>query len=314
MNKLTIIFFGSPYYSVPLLKKIISLDHYVPIVVSQGSQKTRRGKIVRTAVNEFCNDQKIKCVTPEDFDKDFVNLIDNYNPDLGFIYSYGKILPNNIIDIFKFGIMNLHCSLLPSYKGAAPIQHSLINDEDITGITYFSISDKLDEGKIILSEKYKIIETDNCRSIQDKLTDLAIDRCESSIERMVSQKFISAEPNITASYAKKINKTDSIINWEMDARQIFNNIRALHVWPITSISLCNQEIKVLEASCELIKHSYQPGRIVKFNKNELVISARGGLLSILRLQFDGKKPISNKDLFNSHHPLRETFLNDCAKI
>jgi len=314
VNKLKIIFFGSPYYALPILKKIISLGHNVSLVISQGSKKVKRGKIVRTAVSEFCDNQNIRCITPEDFDKGTVEEIRQYNAHMGIIYAYGKIIPTEVIEVTKFGIMNLHCSLLPSYRGAAPIQHALINDNLVTGITYFEINDKLDDGKIILSESYRIKESDNCQSIQDNLTILAVEKCEVAINNMISKKFTNKLNNHKVSQARKVKKEDGLITWDMDARKIFNVIRALHLWPIASLLLCGENIKVLDASYHKSGHSYQPGSILCFNKKELTVSAKGGTISILKLQLDGKKPISNRDLFNSHHPFKDKLINSCTNI
>ncbi len=311
MNKLKIIFFGSPYYAVPILEKIIALGHDVTLVVSQGSKKVKRGKIIKTAVTEFCETKNIRCVTPEDLDTNSIESIRSCNADMGIIYAYGKIIPIEVIKMTKLGIMNLHCSLLPLYRGAAPIQHALINDDSNTGITYFEINEKLDDGKIILTESYKIKESDNCMSVQDNLTKLAIKKCELAISNMTKKVFIQQTGSKKISHATKIKKEHGNITWEMDVRKIFNIIRALHLWPIANLVLCGENIKVLDASCESIKHSHLPGSIIRFNKKELTISAKGGQLSILKLQLDGKKPISNRDLFNSHHPFKDKLVNSC---
>ncbi len=311
MNKLRIIFFGSPYYAVPVLEKIISLGHDVSLVLSQGSNKVKRGKIVATAVAQFCKTKNIRCITPENLCKSTIEEIRSCNADMGVIYAYGKIIPIEVIRMIKFGIMNLHCSLLPLYRGAAPIQRALINNDIFTGITYFEINENIDDGKIILTETYKIKETDNCMSIQDNLTKLAVDKCEFAISNMAQKIFCDQINSKKISFATKIKKEDSKITWDMDVRKIFNIIRALHIWPVASLSLCGENIKVLDASCERINHSHEPGSILRFNKKELTVSARGGELSIHKLQLDGKKPISNRDLFNSHYPFKDKLVNSC---
>ena len=313
MNKLKIIFFGSPYYAVPILEKIISLGHNLELVISQGSKKVKRGKAVTTAVSEYCDSKNIRYIAPEDLDKYAIEKINICNADMGVVYAYGKMIPVEVIKVTKLGIMNLHCSLLPSYRGAAPIQHALMNNDTTTGITYFEINEKLDNGRIILTESYRIEDADNCMSIQDNLTRLAVSKFELAINNMTHKIFANTN-NKKISYAKKIKKQDSIVNWDMDARKIFNIIRALHLWPIASMVLCGEYIKVLEATCKSVEHSYQPGSVLRFNKKELTICAKGGILSILKLQLDGKKPITNKDLYNSHHPFKDKLINSCINI
>jgi len=314
VTKLKIIYFGSPYYSVPLLKKIISSGHQVPLVISQGSKKTRRGKRVHTAIYEFCEKNKLRCITPDKFSDAVVDDISGIKADLGIVYAYGKIIPQPIIDATEFGIMNLHCSLLPAYRGAAPIQHALINNETTTGVTYFEINEKLDEGKMILSKVYTIKESDNCTTIQDNLTEIAVECFSEAIDKMSAKEYIQSTLIKKPTYAKKIIKEDAFLNWDMNVRLMFNMIRALHLWPVARIDLFGDNIKILDANCIEKKHEHPTGTVVSFNKNELIIAAKEGFLSILKLQLEGKKTITNRDLYNSNHSIRETLINNCANI
>jgi methionyl-tRNA formyltransferase len=314
VTKLKIIYFGSPYYSVLLLKKIISLGHHVPLVISQGSKKTRRGKIIHTPIYEFCEKNKLRCITPDEYSKNIVEEISTIKADLGIVYAYGKLIPQNVVDITKLGIMNLHCSLLPAYRGAAPIQHALINNESITGITYFEINEKIDEGKIILNELYTIKESDNCTSVQDNLTNIAIECCSEAIDKMCSKEYSQSTVIEKPTYAKKIIKEDACLSWDMNIRLIFNKIRALHIWPVARIDLYGEEIKILDASCSEENHDYPLGSVASFNKNELVIAVKGGFLSILELQLEGKKPITNRDLYNSNYSIKKNLIDNCANI
>jgi methionyl-tRNA formyltransferase len=314
VTKLKIIYFGSPYYSVPLLKKIISTGHEVSLVISQGSKKTRRGKIVHTSIYEFCEKNKLRCITPDQFSDTIVDDISNIKADLGFVYAYGKIIPQSIIDTTEFGIMNLHCSLLPAYRGAAPIQHALINNETTTGVTYFEINEKLDDGKMILSKVYNIKETDNCNTIQDNLTNMAVECCSEAIDKMCAKEYIQYSLSETPTYAKKIVKEDACLSWDMNIRLIFNTIRALHQWPVARIDLYGDSIKILEANCIEKKHEHPNGTVISFNKNELVIAAKEGFLSILKLQLEGKKPITNRDLYNSNYSIKEILISNCDNI
>jgi methionyl-tRNA formyltransferase len=210
--------------------------------------------------------------------------------------------------------MNLHCSLLPAYRGAAPIQHALINNEAITGITYFEINEKIDEGKIITNELYTIKESDNCNSVQDNLTNIAIECCSEAIDKICSKEYYQSTLNEKPTYAKKITKEDACLSWDMNIRLIFNKIRALHLWPVARIDLYGEEIKILDANYSEENHDYTLGSVVRFNKNELVIAAKGGFLSILKLQLEGKKPITNRDLYNSNYSIKKTLIDNCVNI
>jgi len=312
VTKLKIIFFGSPYYSIPILRKIILLGHEVPLVISQGAKKNRRGKLVHTPVYEFCKKNNIQCITPSSLkDSTLIESIVK-DIDLGFIYAYGKLIPSKIIKLFKLGIMNLHCSLLPNYRGAAPVQHALINDEKKTGITFFKINERLDDGKIILKKDYKIKDSDDCTSLQDSLTKIASQNCDEAINLMHGQKFILSLPDKQNVYARKILKEDGILDLKMSVRTMFNKIRALNIWPIARLLLFDEQIKILKANCVVAKHEFIPGQIIEFNKNEFVIAGVDGYLSIEFLQLEGKKAISSRDLFNSNVKLKEKIIN--AKV
>jgi methionyl-tRNA formyltransferase len=286
----------------------------VPLVISQGSKRTRRGKIVHTSIYEFCEKNKLRCITPDQFSNSIVDDISNIKPDLGIVYAYGKIIPRYIIDTTKHGIMNLHCSLLPAYRGAAPIQHALINNETMTGITYFEINEKLDEGKIILNKVYTIKDSDNCTSIQDNLTDIAIQHTSEAIDKICAKEYFQSTLIKKPTYANKITKEDARLSWDMNVRLIFNTIRALHSWPVARVELFGVNIKIHDANCIVKKHEHPTGTVVSFNKNELVVAAKQGFLSILKLQLEGKKPISNRDLYNSNYSIKETLINNCTNI
>ena len=120
--------------------------------------------------------------------------------------------------------------------------------------------------------------------------------------------------NEKPTYAKKIIKEDACLSWDMNIRLIFNKIRALHLWPVARIDLYGEEIKILDANCRKENHNYPLGSVATFNKNELVIAAEGGFLSILKLQLEGKKPITNRDLYNSNYPIKKTLIDNCVNI
>ena len=310
MKSLKIIFFGSPYYSVPLLNKTIELGHDVSLVVSQGTTKTRRGKVIKTPVHQCCEEKNIKCILPDRFSDSVTKKIMSSNYDLGIIYAYGKLVPISLIEHCKFGIMNLHCSLLPRYRGAAPIQHALINGEEYTGYTFFRINEKLDEGNIILQERYQILESDNCSSIQDSLTELAVNNLSVAINRLIQGEFLDSHQPDEISYANKIQKEDSTFYWDLDVVTIFNRIRALSTWPVARTNLLGEDIKIIDANYIQQDHDMTFGEIKAFSKDELLVSAKGGYISINKLQLEGKKIITNRDLFNSNSEFKDRLLNN----
>jgi methionyl-tRNA formyltransferase len=149
-------------------------------------------------------------------------------------------------------------------------------------------------------------------SLQDSLTTIASQNCDEAINLMHSQKFILSSSNQKNIYARKISKDDGILDMKMSVRTMFNRIRALNIWPIARLELFDEQIKILKANCTVAEHKFIPGQVIEFNKNEFVIAAVDGYLSIEFLQLKGKKTISSRDLFNSNVKLKEKILN--AKI
>ena len=309
-----IVFFSSPAYAIPLLKKILFLGHELSLVVTQGTNIKRRGKVVKTAVHEYCDKHNINYIISSLLDSDSIKKIKELNCDLGIIYAYGKMIPKEIIEIPKYKIMNLHCSLLPAYKGAAPIQHAILDDCYETGITYFEINNKLDDGKILLQDTYKILETDNCASVQDNLTNIALTHLEEAIYLIQEKRFTNTIYKGHPSYANKIDKKYSEIDWDMNVRDIHNRVRALHQWPCVTVKINNTDIQILEAHIIEEKHDSRLGVISKFNKDVMYLAVKGGYLSIKSLRIPGKNIISNQDLYNSNSSLKNSIIKSLSDI
>ena len=178
------------------------------------------------------------------------------------------------------------------YRGAAPIQHALINGEEYTGYTFFRINEKLDEGNVILQERFQILESDNCSSIQDSLTELAVNNLSVAINRLIQGEFLESDQPDKISYANKIQKEDSIFYWDSDVVTIFNRIRALSTWPVARTNLLGEDIKIIDANYIQQDHDMAFGEIKAFSKDELLVSAKGGYISINKLQLEGKKIIT----------------------
>ena len=210
-----IIFFGSPSYSCIILKKVLEKNYNVVGIVTQDKKKGKRIKNKNTAVGEFGEKNLIKTFYPSNLNSSsFLADIEKLSPDLFLVYSFGKMLPEKILNIPTIGAINIHCSLLPQWRGAAPIQRSLLNDDDITGVTFFKINSSLDQGNIISSFKYLISDEDDSLILQDKLSNLAADNITNVLESFSTQEKFIAQKNDDASYASKIEKSEAIINWD----------------------------------------------------------------------------------------------------
>ena len=295
---MNIIFFGSPYYSCKVIESLLASNHVIQAVITQNFKNNRKTK---TPVGLFSESKNINTLYPADLaDKKFINILKSYNADLYIIYAYGKILPPELIVLPKHGVINIHCSLLPKWRGAAPIQRALQNGDQQTGVTFFKIDESLDTGEIISSYVYNIEDNDDALLLQDKLTQIAIDRLEEVILLNLNSSKFTQQNESSVSYAKKIHKTEAIINWNDDPYLICSKIRALTAGPLAETELFGIKFKVWKARQVLYVGDKEPGTLIKFNRNELCFSAKGGAVSIEKLQLPGKKVISARDLFNSN--------------
>ena len=303
MKNFNIIYFGSPYYSCNVLQSILDSKFNVTSVVSQKTTYRRRNKKKDTAITSFANDNKLRVFTPECLsDQNFLKDIENQNPDFFILFSYGKILKNELLKIPKYASINIHCSLLPHWRGGAPIQRALLNGDETTGVTFFAINDSLDRGKIIKSFEYRIKSSDNAITLQDKLSSIAAENIEEIISSY-SEFNLFTQNEERATYAKKIQKEEAVINWESSSQTIIRQVKAFVEWPKAHAIITNCELKILDASISDLNSSLSCGDVVKFSRDNLCIKTGDGVIDIIKLQLPGKTPINIRDLFNSNSPL-----------
>tara|TARA_B100000029_G_C17596910_1_gene964495 strand:+ start:1501 stop:2436 length:936 start_codon:yes stop_codon:yes gene_type:complete len=308
---LKLIFFGSPAYTFFLIDEILKQKYDLQAIITQDSKIGKRGKIQKTPVENYSEKINVQCLKPKNLrDDNFVDILKNLNSDLFIVYSYGKILPIEIINIPKHGILNIHCSLLPRWRGAAPIQRALLNGDDKTGITFFKINEGLDTGDIISSYEYKIKQTDNTLSLEENLSKLAASKLNDVIEMIITNSNLVKQNNDESLYAKKILKSESLINWNSKGQEIINKIRAFIDWPIAEAKIIDSNVKIYSANFSKCDHKYNPGEVVAFNKDGLSIAVQDGILIIDRLQLPSRNMIRACDLYNSN----EKFSKSLKKI
>ena len=297
-----IIFFGSPAYSCIVIEKLILLKYELLALVTQNDKKGKRNIISKTPVTLFGEKNNIKIFNPSNLnDNEFIESIKNLKPDLILIYAYGKILPETIICIPKYGCLNIHCSLLPKWRGAAPIQRALLNKDKQTGVTFFKIDNKLDTGKIVSAHEYSILKSDDSLILQNKLSNRAASKLDNVLHGIkLNQKLVSQNEK-NASYAKKIHKNEATISWIDSASDISSKIKAFVGWPVAEAKVLGEKIKIWEATCILDEHKKKPGQVINFTNSGLIIAAGTGSVKIIKLQIPGRNIITARDLFNSNN-------------
>ena len=296
-----IIYFGSPDYSLIVFQRLLESSHDVVATVTQDTKKGRRNKQKKTPVGLFSELNSLDTLYPDDLNnEDFQQKIQGYDPDLIIVYSYGKILPKKIIDIPRLGSINIHCSILPKWRGASPIQRAIQSDDKTTGITFFSMREGIDTGEILSSYVINIDDSHNTKSLQVELSNIAGNMIDTVINNLSSNSKLVKQKESDASYAKKITKDEARISWTSSCREIFCKVRAFIEWPVAEAVVLDQIVKIYEVEYEICNHDSRVGEILELSADYLSVRASDGIVKILKLQFSGGKPITASDLKNSN--------------
>jgi len=298
---LKIIYFGSPDYSLIVFKRLLESSHDVVATVTQDTKKGRRNKQEKTPVGLFSELNSIDTFYPSDLNtNDFQKKINYYDSDLIVVYSYGKILPKKILDIPKLGSINIHCSILPKWRGASPIQRAIQNDDKTTGISFFSMQAEVDTGEIVSSHEVDIDDSHNTKSLQVELSNIAGNMIDGVINKLSSNSKLVRQKETNASYAKKITKDEARISWTSSCREIFCKVRAFIEWPVAEAVVLNETIKIFDVDYEICSHDSRVGEILELSADYLSVRAGDGIVKIRKLQFPGGKQITASDLKNSN--------------
>ncbi len=293
-----IIFMGTPDFAVPSLIKL-SENSYKPVAVVTGTDKRRgRGqKMIPTPVKVAAADLNIPLIEPSDLkDPAFIKQIESIKVDLTCVVAF-RILPEELITIPKMGTINLHGSLLPLYRGAAPIQRALMAGEKETGVTTFFIKKKVDTGNVLLQQSLKIGENEDFGAVHDKLSKIGAELLLETVKEIESGTIKETlQVDSLATNAPKISSSDLKINWSDKSGVIHNQVRGLSPFPGVSTRLSNMNMKIFQSEVdENLPDKYTPGEVAVVTKDFFIVATGKGGLKILALQREGKKRVSSAD-------------------
>lgn len=301
-----ILFFGTPEVSVLHLKKLVESGKFnIEVVTAPDKPRGRGYKIVSSPVKEYADLNKLKVYQPKFCnDADFLKEVSQSNIDLGVVVSFGLILPKSLIDIPKYGTINVHFSLLPKYRGAAPVNWAIINGESKTGISIIYVEEKLDSGDIILQVEEPIRDDDDAFSLMKRLVNISTNKLFDAIELVTSGGLNRIKQDETkVSYAPKIKRDDTIINWQNTSRRIYNFIRGLSPEPGAISFLNGKLIKILKSKVfeENKEENQVGGKILEYIKNEgWRVSTSDGSIIIKTIKPEGKRSMSVDEYMRGH--------------
>ena len=302
---MNIIFMTNSEFSFPCLDLLVKSNHNILGVVTNPPQKIgRKKKELNNAITIKCEEIGVDSIEQQDLnDLDFENKLRKYESDLFIVVAY-RILPKNLLIIPKLGSINLHGSLLPQYRGAAPIQWSLINGDKQTGLSTFFIEPKVDTGAIIRQKIIKILENDDYGSLKKRMSiegsTLLLDTINLISDGRISP--INQDEN-HVSKAPKITKEMTFIDWNSSSIDIHNFIRGLSPSPGAQSKVYGRSIKIQETQIvdsKIYKISFNPGQVIDISKSKLYVQTGNGILSIIRLQLEGKRSLEIKSFLNGH--------------
>ncbi len=296
-----IIFMGTPHFAAEILQTLYQAGHDICCVYTNPPARSGRGKSLKhSSVYDIANKLSLPTLMPQNFkNQTECQSFAEHQADLAIVVAYGKILPQEILDIPKQGCWNIHASLLPRWRGAAPIQRALMAGDCQTGISIMKMEAGLDTGDVLYKKEIAILSDDTTDSLHDKLMKTG----QECILKMLKQEqeFIATpQDKDLVTYAKKIDKAESKIDWQADAIDLDYHIRGLSSFPGAWFEWETQRIKVLFAKAIETTTQLEAGTIIQAEKNTLIIACKKGALQIIRLQKSGKPAVDISEFLNGH--------------
>ena len=283
---LNVIFMGTPEFSLPALEELIKNNFNILTIYTQPPKKSKRGqKINPSPIEKFSMKNKLNFRSPSDLNNDEeFKVFKSLSPDLVIVVAYGQIIPKNFLEIPKFGFINIHASLLPRWRGAAPIQRAIMNEDKKIGVSIMKIEEKLDSGPVLSSKEIELNQSSTYGEIEKKLSSEGANLLIQSLKYIENgnSKFID-QNHSQATYAKKIDKNETKINWNKDANKVLAHIHGLSPNPGAWFEFDKERFKVLKA-----KTSSENGKSGYVLDNNLTVGCESGAIQILELQRQGK--------------------------
>ncbi len=311
MNDLRIVFMGTPEFAVTILDSLVQHNYNVVGVITAPDKPAGRGRKIHTsAVKKYAEEKKLHILQPTNLkNQGFLDELETLQANLQIVVAF-RMLPKAVWQMPKYGTFNLHASLLPQYRGAAPINWAIINGETETGVTTFFIDDKIDTGEIILNSKTTISNEENAGFLHDKLMYLGANLVLKTIEQIKTNTVKTKKQidNKNLKLAYKINKDTCQIDWSKDIQATYNLIRGLSPYPAAWTTLYNEDdnitIKIYAVEMETALHNLKVGKLV-YDKKTIKVAVPNGYIKLLELQLSGKRRMRTIDVLNGLQ-LKET--------
>ena len=305
-----IVFAGTPKFAVKSLSVLNQSEHEVVAVYCQPDRPKGRGKVLTACpVKIFAEENNLLVIQPEDFkDKQSQTQLALLNPDVMVVAAYGQILPKAVLEIPKLGCLNIHASLLPRWRGAAPIERAILEGDRETGISIMQMNEGLDTGDILLDKKCMISNRETAQTLHDTLSNIGANAILETLNMLPTLK-ARPQQNNDATYAEKVTKDEAQIDWHQSAEQISRVIRAFNPRPIAYTNAMakqfkNRVLRIIEAEIVNRQTTNSPGEVIKYDKDVCYIATSNGVINLKKVQLSGKNKVSIKDFNNAYQLIK----------
>jgi len=305
-----IVFAGTPKFAVKSLSVLNQSEHEVIAVYCQPDRPKGRGKVLTACPVKVCaKANNLLVIQPEDLkDKQSQSQLALLNPDVMVVAAYGQILPKSILEIPKLGCLNIHASLLPRWRGAAPIERAILEDDRETGISIMKMNEGLDTGDILLDKKCTISNHETAQTLHDTLSNIGANAILETLNMLPTLK-ARPQQNNEATYAEKVTKDEAQIDWHQSAEKISRVIRAFNPRPIAYTNAMakqfkNRVLRIIEAEIVNRQTTNSPGEVIKYDKDVCYIATSNGVINLKKVQLAGKNKVSIKDFNNAYQLIK----------
>jgi len=305
-----IVFAGTPKFAVKSLSVLNQSEHEVVAVYCQPDRPKGRGKVLTACpVKIFSDENNLLVIQPEDFkDKQSQTQLALLNPYVMVVAAYGQILPKAVLEIPKLGCLNIHASLLPRWRGAAPIERAILEGDRETGISIMKMNEGLDTGDIMLDKKCMISNHETAQTLHDTLSNIGANAILETLNMLPTLK-ARPQQNNEATYAEKVTKDEAQIDWHQSAEKISRVIRAFNPRPIAYTNAMakqfkNRVLRIIEAEIVNRQTTNSPGEVIKYDKDVCYIATSNGVINLKKVQLSGKNKVSIKDFNNAYQLIK----------